>query len=302
MHKLVSAVFIIVFLLATSCLAQTNQGMQGAGPGMGPGTAPGMGMMAYMVHGIAVDDTAIYVVRGNQILKLDKNNLTLINSAMLPPPPGQSAMVPSTGAGTGAGTSSEMGQPQSSMPSEEAQPGSGPSMAGIPSGAGPRPAAQELAQQICEMQPSAAEQAYLQAVMQSHNGAIAWSNLAKQKATRADLRRFAGRVADDESAINMRFGSWLRSWYGTRPVTSMSQADRQVLDTLNSLSGREFDIAYMRAMLTHFQEAVALSQNIASRAEHTELRRVALDMAQEHANQAQQLRTWLSQWYGITTG
>lgn len=53
---------------------------------MGPGSKPMMQMMQTMHPAIAVDVSDVYVLRGNEIIKLHKVGLEVISTTMLPPP------------------------------------------------------------------------------------------------------------------------------------------------------------------------------------------------------------------------
>jgi hypothetical protein len=62
-------------------------GMRGMGPGKPMGGMMG-GMHPVIQPAIAVDNTSVYVYRGNELLKFDKNTLELEKQVMLPPPAG----------------------------------------------------------------------------------------------------------------------------------------------------------------------------------------------------------------------
>jgi len=271
---------------------------QQSGMGAGMGAGPMMGGMSGMGCGISVDDSAVYVMRGNEILKLDKNDLHVISSQTIPPP---------SGAGTGAGPQNMQQGTQGTMLAPQSVPMPTPS---VTSGAGPvlpatemmtdRPFVVDLLSSMQTMPCNQLEQTYIQAIVQSHDAAIAWSRLAETKANRPRLQQFAQKVISDESRINRRFISWDKSWFKVTPTTAILPDDRNELTRLQSLSGQDFDIAYMRAMITHFSEAIDLSNLVATKATHPQLKAAAASMAKEHERQRQQLRTWLQQWYGIS--
>ncbi|MCL5104263.1 MAG: hypothetical protein M1133_09125 [Armatimonadetes bacterium] len=62
-------------------------GMKGGmmGDGMGPGGMPMMQMMQTMHPAITVDASAIYIVRGGEVIKLDKGDLRVLAQTTLPP-------------------------------------------------------------------------------------------------------------------------------------------------------------------------------------------------------------------------
>lgn len=255
---------------------QSTAAPEGAGPAM-----------MCMGCGIAVDDSAIYILRGDQLVKLNKNTMEVVSTVTLPAMRGGMAMV---------------------MPSQPVSPaasGSGPGnqiclpAPGIPSGAGPSQSVQSLADRISTMPVAESELAYLNAIIESKNAQFAWSKLAADNASRADLRRFANRILDESPSITSRLSRRLRDWYQVRAATSLTPEDTQILNTLQTLQGRDFDIAYMQAMLSQLQGSMALSRSIASRSAREELVQTANSIADNDARKIQQLRTWLSEWYQI---
>ncbi len=269
-----------------------NMGTMGGAyqPGVNLGQGPGVmgagpsGMMCQCQMGtVAVDDTYVYVLRGNELLKLNKSNLQFVGSTMLPPAPATTT-APATPAETGGGPAYV--------------PTTGPGV--VPSNPmSMRSSTRMLLDNMNQMTPHNMEMTYLQTVIRSHAGAIAWSQLAETKASHAELQQFARHIISDETGMNRQFAAWLSTWYSIRANQTPTTADTQILNSLQDLSGRDFEIAYMRAMLNHLSEAVTLSQAVAQKAPHPQLKTTASNMAKAHSNQVQQLRTWLSSWYGI---
>lgn len=255
---------------------QSTAAPEGAGPAM-----------MCMGCGIAVDDSAIYILRGDQLVKLNKNTMEVISTVTLPAMRGGAAMV------------------MPSQPISPAASGSGPGnqiclpAPGIPSGAGPSQSAQSLADRISTMPVAESELAYLNAIIENKNAQFAWSKLAAENASRANLRRFANRILDESPSITSRLSRRLRDWYQVRAAMSLTPEDTQILNTLQTLQGRDFDIAYMQAMLSQMQGSMVLSRSIASRSTREELIQIANNIADSDAQKIQQLRTWLSEWYQI---
>lgn len=229
--------------------------MAGAGP---------MGM-TMTCGSITVDDTTVYVLRGNEILRFDKSSMQYIDSTPLP-------------------TTSAKSTPSAY--------GRGPLLI--------RPEVQQLISSFQTMNTAQAEQVYMKTIIQAHAGAIAWSRIASVTAEQSVLRKFARELINDESAVNCKFDTWLKNWYDTQQVATLLPGDQAILNQLQNMTcNRDFEIAYLRALITHFSEAVALTNAFLPKACHLELKIAAAAMATEHSKQIQQLRTWLSQWYNI---
>lgn len=244
-----------------SAQPSSQAGMAGSGPGM-------MGMMCGGCGSIAVDDTTVYVLQGMQILQYNKSNMQLLSTTTLPSPV---------------------------MPQQPAIGGQGRGPMMI------RPDVHQLMTNIQSMSSNQAERTYMMAVIQSHAGAISWSRLAASRADHSQLRQFARSLINDESGANQQFSTWLRNWYDVDQAATLMPADQSILDQLQNMSGRDFEIAYIRAMITHFSEAIALSSVLIPKATHPELANTASSLASGHSAQIQQLQSWLSQWYGLSS-
>lgn len=286
---------------------------------------------------MTTDGTYVYVMQGNQLLKFASSDLSFVTSTAYPPPPspapatsgsGPSAAPSSSGSSDQMNQMNQMSQPNSqnapsmAMPWAGQQSGSGPqvqsgtqsqsgamNMANAPSSPActmktdlsTRPEVQQKIAAMQQMQPAAFERGYLQMIVQAHAAGISWSQLATTKAVHADLRRFAQRMADHESSTNMTFINWLQKWYSTTPqqFLSPSQTDSAVTNNLQNLSGQEFEVAYIQAMVNHLSEAIALSQMAQTMATHPEAKKAAMTMANGHTTDLQQIRKMASGWYNI---
>lgn len=268
---------------------------QGAGtmpcPGMGTMAGPGAGMMAgggaqggmmssdmmammqTMHPTVAVDDTAIYIVRGSQLLKYDKQTLQLISQITLP----ASTMTMPSGTSVGG-------------------PGRGP-MQGTTMQVSPQ--MQQMMSQMQQMTPLQFDRSFLQNMTDHHEGAIAASRLAVQKAQHPELRRFAQKVINDQSSEIRQFNTWLNLWYGAPVRPQLMPMDQDEVNKLQNLSGRDFEIEYMRHMIMHHSDGIAMAQMAQQKASHPQVVQAASNIIQKQTMEINQLRTWLNTWYGI---
>jgi uncharacterized protein (DUF305 family) len=221
-----------------SATSEATPGESGAGP-----------MDKGMMHpSIAVDASYVYEARGSEVLKFNKNDLSLVSSAMLPQP---------SGAGMGAGPGGSVAQ------------------------------------------ASQFDRGFLRSMIDHHMGAIDMSRLAERKATHAQLRSFARDVVATQSRENQQFGTWLSQWYGVNVQPQVPADSRQMLNAMAGLSGREFEIEYMRSMIAHHMQGIQMARTAERSALHPEVRVAARNIASAQTNDIRQLRSWLSSWYGV---
>ncbi|MHB1001118.1 MAG: DUF305 domain-containing protein [Armatimonadota bacterium] len=248
--------------------SSTPSGTGAAGGMMGEGGMNMMAMMQTMHPSIAVDGNAVYIVRGSQVLKLDKNSLRVIATGTLPDPPGMHA-------GMGG------------MPAEGGQ------------GMMQHPDMQGMMDSMSKAPSNQFDQMFLQNMTHHHVGAIEMSRLALNKASHPELRRFAQKVINDQARENRQFASWMKSWYKKSIQPSVMPMDRNNVNQLKSLEGREFEIEYMQMMIHHHQSGIQMAQMAQQRAVHPELKTAASKIVTAQSAEIIQLKNWLSRWYNI---
>lgn len=88
---------------------------------------------------------------------------------------------------------------------------------------------------------------------------VQMGNLALKNARSADVKAFAQRMVSDHSRSNAEL-SQLVTAKGLALPAELAGKHQQALEHLQTLSGAEFDKAYMQHMVTDHQEAVTLFQ------------------------------------------
>lgn len=77
----------------------------------------------------------------------------------------------------------------------------------------------------------------------------------------------------------------------------MMQMSTDIMSTLRRLKGKAFDIAWMQAMIVHHQMALAMAALVMSRAQHAELKTLAVAINNAQRGEIEQMTTWLKTWY-----
>lgn len=118
---------------------------------------------------------------------------------------------------------------------------------------------------------------------------VQMGNLALQQASSADVKSFAQRMVTDHSKSNAELAQ-LATTKGLALPTELDNEHKGALDHLTSLSGAEFDKAYMKHMVEDHQKAVAHFQTGSTSASDPDIKAWAgktLPTLQEHAQLAQ---------------
>ena len=120
---------------------------------------------------------------------------------------------------------------------------------------------------------------------------VQMGTLAQQKAQNADVKSFAQRMVTDHTTSNEELQQ-LATTKGLTLPTELAAEHKAGLDHLSSLSGAEFDKAYMQHMVADHEKAVTLFQNGSNAAQDADIKGFAtknLPILQEHHKLAQEV-------------
>ncbi|MBC8102363.1 MAG: DUF305 domain-containing protein [Cytophagales bacterium] len=71
------------------------------------------------------------------------------------------------------------------------------------------------------------------------------------------------------------------------------------MESLQKLSGREFDIAFLSQMIAHHEAAVVMAEQALKTAKETATRQEARQVVTAQTREITQMTGWLEQWYGV---
>ena len=99
---------------------------------------------------------------------------------------------------------------------------------------------------------------FLTMMIDHHNMAVMMAMLCEGRTVHPDLQQMCDDIINSQSAEIAEMQGWLRDWYDREHEPQMKPSDQRMLNRLASLSGEEFEIAFMTAMIKHHSIAVAL--------------------------------------------
>ncbi|MHB1458182.1 MAG: DUF305 domain-containing protein [Armatimonadota bacterium] len=205
-----------------------------------------MKMMETMHPAIAVDDSAIYIIRGGEVLKLDKNTLQVQSRAMLPEmqsmmssmmqmPPSQfdqsflqnmirhhAGAIAMSRIVVQKATNPELRQFAQRVIDTQSQQNrematwlkswyrSSGSMA-------PMPMDEQTTRQLRGLSSRDIEIIYMQAMIMHHQEAVDMGRVAEQKAGHPEIKTLATSIVTGQSAEISQLSGWLSDWYKVKP-------------------------------------------------------------------------------------
>lgn len=131
-----------------------------------------------------------------------------------------------------------------------------------------------------------------------HQMAIEMAEICLDRAVHDELRTTCQNIIAAQSAEIQQMQSWLQQWYGITYQPTMKPGDQKMLDRLGSLSGAEFEIAFMEMMIKHHEKAIKEARRCLAKAAHPELREMCEDIIATQSAEIAQMEAWLCQWYG----
>lgn len=144
----------------------------------------------------------------------------------------------------GSGASQQQQTPQSKMPSMDNQ---------IPDTA--------------NNQQNMSDQAFVSKALEGGNAEVQLGQLAQQKSQSSDVKEFGEKMVQDHTQLGEQMKP-IAQQLGVKESTKLAKKDRELVAKLQTLSGQEFDDAYIRAMvkdhkqdLNEFKEEASTTQN-----------------------------------------
>ncbi|MBW4623366.1 MAG: DUF305 domain-containing protein [Cyanosarcina radialis HA8281-LM2] len=140
---------------------------------------------------------------------------------------------------------------------------------------------------------------FLRDFIDHHYFAIQMSQICLQKAVRPALKSICQKViaAQRQEIHTMR--SWLINWYGIQYAPTTNKMNASKLSQLNSLNGSQFEIEFMKTLISHHWGAIILGGQIIDRAYHHRLVDLAADIVSAQTQEINELQNMLKNVYGI---
>jgi len=141
------------------------------------------------------------------------------------------------------------------------------------------------------------EVTFLKSMIDHHAMAVEMAELCMTRAIHEELRSMCEQIAAAQTREIQQMQSWLQDWYGITYEPQMTRQEMREMEQLSSLSGADFEVAFMEMMIRHHMGAIREASKCVESAEHEELRTLCENIITTQAAEIEQMRTWLCQWY-----
>ena len=174
-----------------------------------------------------------------------------------------------------------------------AHPAVGPDAGMPPNGNGaensPGPAAAQTENATDLSHLSTPDQHFVRKAVEAGDAEIAEAQLALDKSDNADVKSFAQMIVDDHTKIGSNLQNIVSD---SSPPGDTGSADDRAVGRLKSLSGKRFDVAYIKTQVRAHHQAVVLFSKEAAHGDDPQLRQFAtetLPVLKHHQGMAKSL-------------
>lgn len=138
---------------------------------------------------------------------------------------------------------------------------------------------------------SSSDKKFVVSALQGGNAEVKLGQLAAQKGSSEDVKQFGQKMVDDHTKLGDQMKQ-IAQQQGISAPEGLSGKDKALETKLNSLSGDEFDKAYIKAMVKDHQKDLSEFKKEASSGNDTSIKDAASQGAQvisEHLQMAEQM-------------
>jgi uncharacterized protein (DUF305 family) len=143
----------------------------------------------------------------------------------------------------------------------------------------------------------ASEFDYLVNMIPHHDEAIETANILLRVSGRQEMRDFAVRIIETQTAEVVQMKAWLAAWYPGRDTAVRYEP---MMRELSALSGDALDQVFLEDMIPHHMMAVMMSQQLlnARLVVHPEVAPFAARIRDAQHREIQMMAAWLREWFG----
>ncbi len=144
---------------------------------------------------------------------------------------------------------------------------------------------------------------FLDTTIKHHQGAIDMALLAATRAQHAELKTLAKRIIDDQRKEVQQMTQWRARWFGeanpavNMDIPGMKDGMKGVdLEKLDSLKANDFDLEFIRQMIPHHEDAIAMANDVKPRETYAELKTLSEAIVKAQTAEIEQMRVWQTAW------
>lgn len=153
--------------------------------------------------------------------------------------------------------------------------------------------------------PNAASQPFdlqfIDTMTEHHKSAIAMAKMAVEKTQNAELKAFAQKIISDQEKENTQMKAWREKWFAGKPAAMNMEMSGMMgsmpdMKKLETVGGKEFDLAFLDAMIPHHSGAVEMATDALAKAERPEIKTLANQIIKAQEEEIKKIQAWKTAW------
>jgi len=147
---------------------------------------------------------------------------------------------------------------------------------------------------------------FLDTMSKHHASAIEMAKMAQGKIEQHELKALVMKIPVDQQKEIDQMKSWRDQWYPGAPsaetmqMPGMSSKMNMDMSGMQSMKqGHDYDLMFIDMMVPHHEEAVMMSREALTKAEHPEIKKLAQQIIDAQTKESDQMKKWKE---GLTKG
>jgi uncharacterized protein (DUF305 family) len=160
----------------------------------------------------------------------------------------------------------------------------------------------DMAKQMVIESGQYSDEAFIDAMVPHHQGAIAMAKVALKKAEHQEIKELAHNIISSQQTEIEELKSIKQEEFGTSQVP-MEMSPKQMrgmgmmMDPQSLADEKLFDEAFIEAMIPHHQSAIEMAKVANQESENPRIKQLAGNIVSAQKGEIEQMRRWREQWY-----
>jgi uncharacterized protein (DUF305 family) len=160
----------------------------------------------------------------------------------------------------------------------------------------------EMARQMVMENGKYSDEAFIDAMVPHHQGAIAMANVALENAEHEKIKELSRNIVSTQHAEIEELKAIKKEEFGTSEVP-MEMSSKQMrdmgmmMDPQALADENPFDQAFIDAMIPHHRSAIEMAKAANQESENPRIKELAGNIVSAQKGEIEQMRRWQEQWY-----
>jgi uncharacterized protein (DUF305 family) len=159
-----------------------------------------------------------------------------------------------------------------------------------------------MARQMVMENGKYSDEAFIDAMVPHHQGAIAMARVALKNAEHEEIKELSSNIISSQQAEIEELKSIKKEEFGASNVPmEMSQEQMRgmgiMMDPQNLANRKPFDKAFIDAMIPHHQSAIEMAEVAYKKSENPRMKELAGDIISAQKREIEQMKQWRREWY-----